>query len=281
MIARVALALPALALACARPTAAPAQAATRVVSQVVFADEVLFELGPDARARVVGVSAMADDPRYSAVADRWPAEVARIGGGVEAIVAATPDLVVLADFSAAETRAALAGLHIPTLTLSRFDGFADYRTHVHELAAAVGATAAGADAIAAFDRRLAALRRAPRADATVVSWQEGSTAAAHTIFADEAEAAGMVVLAAEHGLVGHAPLALEQLVAWDPAYIVVPCDAAPCEAVAAEFGARAGVAATRAARAGQVIAAPSHLLYSTGPGMLDMVELLVGRSTPP
>ncbi len=270
-----------LEFGCARQSGAGPAAATRVVSQVVFADEVLFELGEATQARVIGVSALADDSRYSAVATSWPPTVSRIGGGVEAIVAARPDLVVLADFSAAETRAALADLDIATLTLSGFNGFADYRSRVRELSAAVDATDAGERVIAAFDRRLAELGRAPAADATVVSWQGGSTAGANTIFADISQAAGMTNVAAAEGWVGHVPLALERLVAWNPAYVVVPCDAPPCQAVEREVAAQPGVAATRAAREGGVIAAPSRFLYSTGSGMLDLLALLVDRSGRP
>ena len=49
-------------------TDAPRGPKARVVSQVVLADEVLWELGPEVHGRVVGVSTMADDARYSTVA---------------------------------------------------------------------------------------------------------------------------------------------------------------------------------------------------------------------
>jgi ABC-type Fe2+-enterobactin transport system substrate-binding protein len=68
----------------------------RIVSQVVTSDEILWGLGSDVRARVAGVSSMADDPTYSGVAHTWPQTVARIAGTSEALVAASPDLVIVA-----------------------------------------------------------------------------------------------------------------------------------------------------------------------------------------
>ena len=121
----------------------------------------------------------------------------------------------------------------------------------------------------------------PGADApAIVSWQEGTVAGTGTIFADQAEAAGFRLLPAEHGIAGHQSLALETLIAWDPAYVVVACtgrDAEGCAKAEREFAALPGIAATRAAREGGVIAVPTDMLYSTGIGMLDVVDLLAAR----
>lgn len=284
MIRRRFLAIALAAAACGSPgVAAPTGPKARVVSQVVLADEVLWELGPEVHARVVGVSTMADDPRYSTVAGHWPGEVARVAGSSEDLVALAPDLVVVADFTAVETRALLERLGIPTLHLSGFDGFADYRRHVQTLADALGVPRRGGELVAVFDARLAALHDtfAHAGDAPgIVSWQEGTIAGTHTIFADQAAAAGYRLLAAEHGVVGHQSLALERLVVWDPEYVVVSCtddDAEGCARAEREFATLPGIGATRAARTGGVIAVPSKLLYSTGVAMLDVVELLARR----
>jgi ABC-type Fe3+-hydroxamate transport system substrate-binding protein len=266
---------------------APTGPRARVISQVVLADEVLWELGPEVHPRVVAVSTMADDPRYSAVAGKWPASVARVAGGSEDLVALAPDLVVVADFTSTETRVLLERLGMPVLQLSGFDGFADYRRHVHALADALDVPAEGETLVAAFDARLAAMRaRAqPGADApAIVSWQEGTVAGTGTIFADQAEAAGFRLLPAEHGIVGHQSLALEMLIAWDPAYVVVACtgrDAEGCAKAEREFASMPGIAATEAAREGGVIAVPTDMLYSTGVGMLDVVDWLAARKRAP
>jgi ABC-type Fe3+-hydroxamate transport system substrate-binding protein len=271
--------------------AAAETGAPRVASQTVLADEVLWDLGPAVHALVVAVSPMADDPRYSRVVGRWPSAVPRAAGTSEALLALVPTLVVLASFTAPETRRLLEQAGLRTLVLERFDGFSDYRDNVRAIAAAVGAAQDGERVVGEFDARLAALRLEARVRPRVVSWNEGSVPAAGTTFDDAAVAAGWVNLPAQEGRRGHLQVSVEQLVAWDPDAIVVPCggafgaeddehddspapEQASCTQAAAELATRPGLRATKAAREGAVIGVPSHALYSTGTAMLDVVQRL-------
>lgn len=266
--------LPLLACGERAPRASEASGVMRIASQIVLADEVLWDLGPTVHASVVAVSAMADDSRYSRVAGRWPADVPRAAGTSETLLALGPTLVILASFTAAETRELLEHAGLRTLMLERFDGFADYRANVRAIAAAVEATDAGERVVAELDDRLATQRFDPPSRPRVVSWNEGSVPAAGTSFDDVALAAGFTNLPAQAGGRGHMQVSVEQLVAWDPDAIVVPCGDLDCAAAAAAFASRPGLRATRAVREGAVIAVPSHELYSTGAGMLDTVARL-------
>ena len=253
---------------------APEGGVPRVASQTVLADEVLWDLGPSVHAMVVAVSTMADDPRYSRVVGQWPAEIPRAAGTSEALLALVPTLVVLASFTAPETRRLLEQAGLRTLVLERFDRFDDYRTNVRAIAAAVAAVEDGERVISEFDEKLAALRFEPRTRPRVVSWNEGSVPAAGTTFDDAAVAAGWINLPAQEGRRGHLQVSVEQLVAWDPDAIVTPCGEGSCDEAAAELAAQPGLRATRAAREGAVIGVPSYALYSTGTAMLDIVQRL-------
>ena len=253
------------------PTTSPGH---RVVSQTVLSDEVLWELGAEVRAQVVAVSSMADDPRYSRVVDRWPPELPRAAGTSEALLALVPDLVILARFTAAETQALIRDAGLRTLVLERFDGFADYRTNLRAIASAVEGSAAGEQLVDAFDARLAELRIDDPQGPRVLSWNDGNVPAGGTSFDDEATAAGYRNLPAEQGRRGHLQLGVEQLLAWDPDALVVPCGQDDGEAVIAELAARPGLRSLRAVRDERVIAVPSRDLYSAGAGMLDVVERL-------
>lgn len=253
----------------------PSSKGRRVVSQTVLSDEVLWDLGPAVRSQVVAVSTMADDPRYSRVVDRWPKDLPRAAGTSEALLALTPDLVVLASFTATETRELIRTAGLTALVLERFDGFADYRDNVRAIATAVDAAAAGAELVEHFDARLSSLRVDAPSGPRILSWNEGSVPGASTSFHDIATAAGYRNLPAEHGRRGHLQIGVEQLVAWDPEVLVVPCGEDDCERITAELSGRPGLRSTRAARQGQVVAIPSRDLYSTGAGMLDVVERLV------
>lgn len=267
-------------------TAAAEAPARRIVSQTILSDEVLWALGPAAQARVVGVSSLADDPRYSGVAGVWPPDVPRRALTSEGLLALAPDLAIIASFTSPEVRALLADHGVRLLELDRFTGFADYRAHVRRLAAVVDDAPAGERLIADLDarlRRLAAARPATRLAA--VSWSDGHAAAGGTSFDDMADAAGLLNLAKEKGLEGHAPVALELMVAWDPDVIVVSCpaidpDDASCRAVEADTAALPGVRATAAARARRIVAVPARELASTGEGMARAAEILQARLAP-
>ncbi len=250
----------------------------------MLGDEILWELGPEARARVVGVSVMADDPRYCRVAGLWPPEIPRLAATTEGLLARDPDLAVIASFTAPETRALLAANGVRLLELGHNPGFDDYRHDLRELAAVVEAGPVAAARIAGLDARLAVLAaRRPPVPPGVVSWGDGYAATGATSFADIARAAGLDNLPERAGLSGHVPVAMEQLLAWDPAYIVIACPAAEvddpaCPAAEADFIARGpGLSATRAARENGVIAIPARDLASTGEGMLVTAELLQAR----
>ncbi len=275
------LALVALVACAPAPVVQAPGPSRRVLSQTVLSDEILWALGPEARARVVGVSVMADDPRYSRIAGTWPDSVPRLAVTSEGLLARAPDLVVIASFTSPEIKALLAAQHVRLLELDSFTGFTDYRQHVRALASAVETT--GEPLLTALDTRLAALAaRRPAIAPTAVSWGDGYAATGATTFADIAAAAGLVNLPERKGLSGHVPVAMEQLVAWDPEIIVVSCpaitpDDPACAHAEATFAAGPGITATRAARNHGVIAIPARDLGSTGEGMLVAAEILQAR----
>ncbi|MBL4689326.1 MAG: ABC transporter substrate-binding protein, partial [Nannocystaceae bacterium] len=255
----------------------------RIVSQTIVSDEVLWSFGPEVQARVVAVSRLADDRAYSGVAGQWPASVQRAPLTSEAVLASEADLVIVADFTAIETRELLANTGVNTLTLTGFSGFADWRANTQAIADAVGDPQAGHTLVAAFDDALrnrsvpAIGANAVDARPTAVSWSAGNVAGRGTSFDDVAAAAGLRNLAAEQGIKGHKAVTIEQLVAWDPQVLVVACEGVgdvDCGAVAAQIASQPGIAATQAARNNGVLALPSRVLYSAGWSMLDAVTAL-------
>ncbi len=250
--------------------------AQRIASQTILSDDVLWSLGDGARGRVVAVSPLVDDPRYSTVTKTWPTLVPRLPGNSEGLLALDPDLVIIASFTSAETRAFLEAQGVSILRLEGFSGFDDLWRHTRSIAAATGSSEAGERVIEAQKAELKALDErfsdGPRPAA--VSWSQGFVAGADTTFDDIALHAGLTNLAGERGIQGHASLSVEELVAWNPPVIVIGCEPPRCAEAEAEFAARPGIEATRAAREGGVIALPGAYLSSTGAGMIHAARLL-------
>jgi ABC-type Fe3+-hydroxamate transport system substrate-binding protein len=274
MLLSIVLGSASMSLGCRAPdrsqeSAGPAQ---RIASRTVFADEVLWELGPEVQARVVGLSPMADDPRYSTVAARWPDTTARLGRNPEELLALAPDLVILASFSEVEYRAALEG-KVRTLVLEDLTGFSGYLGSVERIGAATGASDQATMLRERFLARQLELeaRRPPEAErASVVAWDYGYVPGAQTSFDDVARTAGFVNLAAREGMVGHQRLDAEQLVAWDPQWIVISCGEQACERALANFAEQPGLGRLGAVAAGHVIAIEPPYLSTTGEGMLEL-----------
>lgn len=267
------------------PAATDAGTPQRIVSQTIDTDEILWGLGPTVRARVVGVSKLTDDVRYSPNPGRWSDEVPRVPGNSEALIAANPDLVLIASFSAAETRALLEQTGITTLKLSAYSGFDDYRKRVRRVAKAVQAPDQGERLVAEFDRKLKVARSAVSAlssaqQPTIVSWISGGVAGKGTSFDDIAQAGGYRNLAAVHDVQGYKTISLEQLMTWAPDYIVIQCGLHDCARREHEFSARPGIVALAAAREGHIIAVPGAILSAAGPTMLEASKRLADRRSP-
>jgi ABC-type Fe3+-hydroxamate transport system substrate-binding protein len=253
--------------------------AQRIASRTVFADEVLWALGPEVRARVVGLSPMADDARYSTVADLWPDSTARLGRNPEELLALAPDLVILASFSEVEYRSALEG-KVRTLVLADLTGFAGYLDNVEQIGVAVGASEQAAGLRERFLARRHELeaRRPPEAERpSVIAWDYGYVPAAQTSFDDVARTAGFVNLPAREGMTGHQRVDAEQLVAWDPQWIVIGCGEQTCAGALTSFAEQPGFGRLAAVTTGHVIAIESPYLSTTGEQMLELAARMQAR----
>ena len=274
LVSRRVLLSSALALmACGRTSSRPrAGLPQRIASRTVFADEVLWALGAEVRARVVGLSPMADDARYSMVAGQWPASTPRLGTDPEQLLALAPDLVIVASFNAPEYRAAIEG-QVDVLTLEDFSGFAGYLDNVARIGEALGERA-GADALrerfVARRAQLEAARPPERERPSVIAWDYGHVPAAETSFDDAAACAGFVNTPARAGLSGHPRVDAEQLVAWNPDWIVVSCGEGTCAEALARLVEQPGFASLDAVVREQVIAIEPPYLGTVGEGMLEL-----------
>lgn len=260
---------------CPRPSA-EAPTAVRIASVTIDSDATLWALGEPVRGNVVAVSALVDDARYSPITNTWPASIPRVKGTSESLLALQPSVVFLAEWSDPAGRALLEQSNIEVVVLSGYGGFEDYRARVRSIAKAVDATPRGDAVIESFDVSLREARSNAGAGLSIVSYANGNVAAAGTTFADEAEAAGFVNLPSREGLEGHPGVSLEQLVAWQPAAIVIPCES-DCAQTEAAFAQQPGVEATPAAKQGRIIAIEGPLLFATGPRMVEVTRALTQR----
>ena len=109
---------------------------SRVVAASVFSAEVLLELLP--ASRLAGVHFLAADARYSRVADKAKA-TQLLGASPEQLIAARPDLVVIDEFTLADTAILLRSFGIPVVRTRPVASFDDVAANIRLLGFATGA----------------------------------------------------------------------------------------------------------------------------------------------
>ncbi|RMG98100.1 MAG: ABC transporter substrate-binding protein [Deltaproteobacteria bacterium] len=247
---------------------------TKFASQTLLSDEILWDLGPQVRDRVVAVSSLADDPRYSLRPNLWPAEVPRIATGSEALVALEPDVVIVATFTAPEVRERLTHLGLELLVLPPMTGTAAYRRSVEAIAARAEAPEAGRELVARFETAFASHGRVRGIDPpSIVAYAAGVVAGSGTTFDEAARHTGWVNAAAAAAIAGHAKVDPERLLDWSPDAVVIPCGE-DCGAAVAAFVALPGFDRLDAVRHDRVVAVPDPVLHATGFGLVDLAARL-------
>lgn len=247
----------------------------RIASTVVLGDELLWQLGSEIRSTTVAVSQLADDQRYSPVAKIWPSSVVRLGMNPEMLLAISPDLALVSSFSQPEYRAAIEP-HLQLLEFTNFTGFVGYLENLDKLGQTLGVQERAEKLKQDFlaeQQRIEGLRGPPSQWPRCLSWAYGHVPGLQTTFHAAVVTAGCRNVPAEEKLTGHKRVDTEQIVEWNPDFIVIGCaDANRCERTIQDFGKRPGFSYLHAFRSNQVIAVESAYLSTTGSGMLILAQ---------
>jgi iron complex transport system substrate-binding protein len=206
----------------------------RIVSAYLAVDEILAELVDP--ARVVGVSAYADDPATSNCRGVYAPAIPRTRAEPEGVVALEPDLVFITGYTRAESVHILERAGIPLVRFGRFDSFAEVLTNVALVGAAVGEDQGAARMIADAQRRIDAVtRRAEGLPRPRVLYYDapGFTAGAGTLIGEMIERAGGRNAMAEVGMRGAGKVGMETLLALEADVILLPTYGENADAVAA------------------------------------------------
>ncbi len=196
----------------------------RVVSMTLAGDEILLALLPP--ERILGLSHLIDDPRYSHAVASAARVRHRVRADAEQVLTLQPDLVVLSAsvFTGVTARALLEQTGVPLCELPWHDSLAGVQQNILAVGRAVGALPQARRLVAAMDRRLRAVQERvagaswPR---TLYYFPGGFTAGRGTTLHEMIERAGGRNVAPEAGIRGVKQIAREVLVGLDPEVILV------------------------------------------------------------
>jgi iron complex transport system substrate-binding protein len=249
----------------------------RVVSQTLGTDEILFAICP--RDRIAGVSEVALNSTYSFIADEVKASGTKTIFGPEDILALKPDLVFIASYSRAEMSTLLRAAGAPVYRFSNFDRIEDIANNVRALGYLVGEDAAAERVVADMTQRVTRARaraavsgRRPR----IMSYDgSGYTAGRDTLFDDVIRQAGGVNVSAEHGVKGFGRVSGEQILEWQPDYVVCGAKAGEEEIVRRRLMDIPAIAASTAIKSGRLILIETRRFLTTSHHVVKAVESLV------
>ncbi|HVS63439.1 MAG TPA: ABC transporter substrate-binding protein [Thermoanaerobaculia bacterium] len=278
----------------------------RVVSQTLASDEVLLELLPG--DRLIAVSALALDPRYSLAVEAAARVPETVVHDTERLLSLRADLIVAASYTTPETLRQLAHAGAPVLRLRRFDSVAAIRDNVRSLGFAVGEDEAAAALIAEMDRRIEAERRrvrkalessaledAPPAAGSgsapahrprdpplrVLSWDDAVAPGAGTIFDDLVRLLGAENPVSAAGLHGWPRVGVEQILVWDPDAIFVSAPPGEELAVRHRLLGDPRLSLTTAAKRGRIHVIDAALFSTVSHHVAGLAEAIGARLAPP
>jgi iron complex transport system substrate-binding protein len=246
----------------------------RIVSQSLASDEMLLPMV--APGRLVGLSSLSRDAKYSNVFDEATRHPAPSIESAEDILRLQPDLIFVTTYSRAELVQVLESTGAPVYRLANFDDLDGVMTNLRQIGAAVGEEAAAERIIAEMQRRLAAVaaRRAGRPPLRVLSFSGGFTAGRGTTFDDIVRRANAVNEAAARGLEKFPRVSREQVLAWNPDVLVAGVLPGDADGVRRQLLTGPGVGQTTAARRNQIVLIESRRLLAVSPHAVDAVEQL-------
>jgi iron complex transport system substrate-binding protein len=223
------------------------------------ADEVLSAILPP--SRLVGVTSWVDDPSSSNVVGRVPRSATRLQKvDLERVVALSPDLVVVSEYTDADAQRLLERSGIRVHRMRGLGSMSGVRDAILELGRAVGEEAGARRLVADYDAKLAdvARRLAGAPKPRVLYWSGGMTAGADTAIGSLIECGGGINVGRELGVSGIAPPGAERAFVADPDVVLVTTWPDAVESVRAHPLLRT----LRAVREDRIVAMPNELLVA-------------------
>jgi iron complex transport system substrate-binding protein len=251
----------------------------RLVSQFWSLDEFLYTVVPP--ERVVGVSDSAYSRAFSNVlelAERHRPMRVSNGGPTdpERVLQTRPDLLFLASSTRADIAHVLRLAGVPSYAMhTDFSTLAEIEEHIRQVGYLAGEDERGQGAAARFHDALvrAAARRPMGARPRVLGLGGRYSYGSNTVFHDICRLLGAVNVAGA-SLRGYDAISGEQIVRWNPEWIVVGAAAGEAEATRARLLADPAIAVTQAAARGQLVVLDQRVFLPLSPFTRRLVEAL-------
>jgi iron complex transport system substrate-binding protein len=244
-----------------------ARPARRIVSQYWSIDEFVYSVVP--AERVVAVSQVAYQDQISNVSAQVQRYHPLIATDPERVLRLDPDLFMVSNSSRADFCALVRSAQVPVYrTFTMFTTLAQVAETIRLTGYLTGEDTAAAAQIEQFWSEInrAKARRPPNAHRPRILGFNGNYSYGNeTLFHDIVQTLGGINVGAEGGLKGYDQVNTEQIVRWNPEWIVAGADKGQTRQVLARLMADPGIALTQAARNGHILVLEHHIFLPSSP----------------
>ena len=251
------------------------EAPKAIASQALVTDHFLLALVPP--ERVVAVSPVARDPRYSHVADMLRAIDIAVATDPEMVLRQNPDLVLVSQDARAEYVDIVRALGTPVFRMRTiFENFDQIASGLETTGYLLGEDAAAEREVRSLRKRVsvAKQRRPPDAHPVrVLAFSNfGNTYGTGSLFDHILEELGAINVAAERGIGPYGSISSEQVAAWNPDWIIAGGELESAADLRARLLEDRGVAFSTAGRNGKVLIVENRRYLSMSQHVVGLLE---------
>jgi iron complex transport system substrate-binding protein len=254
--------------------------AQRIVSQYWSTDEFLYSVVPP--ERVVAVSPMAYEQSFSNVIRQVQQFHPAIAADVETVLRRDPDLVLVSNSATADLCALIRSTGVPLYrAYTNFTSLQQVAETIRLTGYLTGDDAGAERALTRFRADIARARSMRPSGAPhprILGYEGGYCNGRGTLFDDVVKTIGGINVAAEGGLNGPDSVSTEQIIRWNPEWIVTGANRGLAKATLTRLLSDPGIALTQAARHGHVLVFENNIYQPMSPFttqlMLRMAEAI-------
>jgi iron complex transport system substrate-binding protein len=248
----------------------------RIASHTLLTDEVLFAItSPE---RIVSITNITLNPLYSNVIKEAKDSRAQVAMDAEQILSLKPDIIFIASYTRAEIVELLRAAKAPVVKFANFERIEDIKKNIRMIGYIIGEDKNAEALSLQMDKEIESIRaRIPKSSKPprILSYNlSGNTAGRETSFDNMTKIVGAINVAAEQNLKGFPQVSGEQVLKWQPDFIVIGAESNRVEEVRHNLLSNPAIAASHAGRNGRIIIIENRYLLSVSHHIVKAIDAL-------
>ncbi len=253
-----------------------AQYPQRIVSVSVASDQILLQIlnTPEARKRILALSSLADDTRYSLLPPEFLKEIPhRVGANIEQLLSLKSDLIIAASFNKPEFISMLRKLKMKVHIMEGFQSLEDLKRHTLHIGKLIGAELEAQKLIQGLTDTLVTFKRTNHTEKKIlIILPDRTLVGKDTLLDDMLTFVGFKNLARDLGIVGWQKITEEKLIKIQPDYILTSAENKERDQVLELFSKSPALKNMKALKTKKVILLSPALFAAFSPRIIEVLN---------